>query len=144
MKYSKKEIGEELKKELDKGYNIERISSWACDLLYIKMRNRPSSEIGDILDRISLMGAGPEFEYTEQELGLLADRLINEYIKTPDSSIVKSATQLDNIWLMCPDCIDAWESTTKDAMVICPKCNKAFRNPRHLETEERGQVRHSE
>ena len=134
MKYSKKEIGENLKKELDKGYNIERISAWACDLLYIKMRNRPSPEIGDILDRISLMGAGPEFEYTEQELRLFAERLINEYTKTPDLSIVKSAVQLDNIWLMCPDCIDAWEATTKDAMVICPKCNKAFHNPRYQET----------
>jgi hypothetical protein len=77
MKYTKKEIGEELKKQLGKRYNIERISNWAYDL-FISFRGKPSPDLDTILDRISLMAAGPEFEYTEQELSLLAELLINE------------------------------------------------------------------
>lgn len=78
MKYSKKEIGEELKKELVNGYDIARISNWAYNLLYIKVRDQPLPEISSILRDISVMDAGPEFEYTEEELRLLAEMLINE------------------------------------------------------------------
>jgi len=77
MKYSKKEIGELLRKELNKGYNIERISNWAYDL-YTFSPDEVSAEIDDILRHIFIMDAGPEFEYTEQELRLLAELLINE------------------------------------------------------------------
>jgi hypothetical protein len=63
MKYSKKEIGKELRKEIDKEYDVQRISTWACKLL-VTIRNKPSDELDNILDRISLMDAGPEFEYT--------------------------------------------------------------------------------
>jgi hypothetical protein len=75
MKHARKQIGRELKNQLDKGYNVERISNWAYDL-FITLRDEPELDI--ILDRISLMAAGPEFEYTEQELRLLAELLINE------------------------------------------------------------------
>lgn len=78
MNYSKKEIGECLKKELDNGYDITRISNWAYDLLYIKVTNQPLPEISSILRDISMMNAGPEFEYTEKELRLLIEMLINE------------------------------------------------------------------
>lgn len=78
MKYQKKEVGEELKNQLDKGYDLKRISNWAYDLLYIKSRNQCLPEINSILRNISVMEAGPEFEYTEQELRLLADLLMNE------------------------------------------------------------------
>ena len=77
MKFSKKEIGAALNEELNKGYNIERISNWAEDL-FISMRDKRSTELDNILRHIFLMDAGPEFEYTEQELRLLAEMLINE------------------------------------------------------------------
>ena len=77
MKYSKEELGKELNKELDKGYNVSRISTWACDL-FVASRNNHCLELDDILRHITLMDAGPEFEYTEQELRLLAELLINE------------------------------------------------------------------
>ena len=79
MKLSKKEIGEELNHELNKGYDVSRISSWA-DHLSISLRHDRSLEINDILQNISLMDAGPEFEYTEQELRMLAKLLINEVV----------------------------------------------------------------
>lgn len=76
MNHMKSKIGEELKKELEKGYNIKKISNWADDAM-LSLRGE-NLEIHDILDRISLMGAGPEFEYTKEELNLLAELLINE------------------------------------------------------------------
>ena len=54
-----------------------------------------------------------------------------KYLETSDSSIEGHATELDKEWLFCPDCLDAWESNSLDAMVICPKCNHAFHNPRY-------------
>lgn len=76
MIYSKIEIGEELKKELDRGYNVIRISNWASDL-YFSSRGNFSKEINDVLQFIFLMDAGPEFVHSEQELKLLAEKLIN-------------------------------------------------------------------
>lgn len=77
MKLSKKEIGEELEEQLNKGYSIERISNWA-HYLFINLREEPSLEIDDILRSIFIMDAGPEFEYTEKELRILAKLLIDE------------------------------------------------------------------
>jgi DNA-directed RNA polymerase specialized sigma54-like protein len=77
MKYSKFEIGNELKTELNKGYDIERISNWASDTIF-DSRHESSKDIKDILDHISIMDAGPEFEYSEQELRMLVDLLISD------------------------------------------------------------------
>lgn len=78
MTYSKKEIGEELNRELDKGYSVERISNWADDLFFsIRHKDKDSAEIEDILTNICVMEAGPEFVYTEKELRFLAEKLIN-------------------------------------------------------------------
>lgn len=65
-----------------------------------------------------------------QRLNELVSIALNRYIKTPDPIITKTATQLDGMWLLCPYCIDAWECFSEDAMVICPKCDKALHNPR--------------
>lgn len=77
MKLTKKEIGEGLKLELKKGYNISRISNWADDL-YLNLRDDHTLELDNILSHIDIMDAGPEFEYTEKELKILAELLINE------------------------------------------------------------------
>jgi hypothetical protein len=77
MKYSKKEIGEELKRELDKGYDVIRISNWAHNLFFYS-REDFTVDVSQILQYIFIMDAGPEFEYTEKELRLLAELLINE------------------------------------------------------------------
>lgn len=77
MKFSKKQIGEYLQKELENGYSIERISNWAYDLLYFTAREKQILEISNVLRDLSVMEAGPEFEYSEKELRLLAEKLIN-------------------------------------------------------------------
>ena len=77
MKYSKKQIGEELNKELDKGYDINRIANWA-DNLFHDSRGDLSHQVRDILQGIFLMEAGPEFILSELELRLIARKLIND------------------------------------------------------------------
>lgn len=65
-----------------------------------------------------------------EKLGSL-DALIKKELKVPNLNISKIATSLDEKWLMCPDCIDAWECSSQDAMVICPMCNQVLHNPRY-------------
>ena len=76
------------------------------------------------------MEDGEEFELSYKELNKIADDLIEQELQVDNPSIEKSATILDETWLMCPDCIDAWENTSTSAMVICPKCNQVLHNPR--------------
>lgn len=43
----------------------------------------------------------------------------------------------DDIWLICPECIDAWQSTNAlDALVICPKCKTLLINPRYIDSSK--------
>lgn len=75
-KIEQKHIGEEIKLLLNKGWDCEKISQWAEKLLITFMDH---SEIYKILDRLSLMSAGPEFEYTVDELHEIAELLINDF-----------------------------------------------------------------
>ena len=52
-------------------------------------------------------------------------------IEFPLPSIPEAASALDEEWLMCHFCLDAWQSTSKDGMVICPKCKRMMHNPRY-------------
>jgi hypothetical protein len=61
----------------------------------------------------------------------LVDKELQLYPNVVDSTVSKAATVIDAQWLMCPDCVDAWKSSSKDAMVVCPKCNQALHNPRY-------------
>ncbi len=92
MVFSKKQISVELTKELNKGYNIERISNWAFALSHFRSKEDQLPEIENLLQAIYLMDAGPEFEYSEKELRLLSEMLMNEeadHIKKLDSLIAK-------------------------------------------------------
>lgn len=61
---------------------------------------------------------------------------LKDYLLVPDVSVVKSATTLGDKWLMCPDCSEAWESASKTAMVICPKCDISLHNPRYISASD--------
>ena len=67
------------------------------------------------------------------EIQNLVELALDCYLQTPNPLVSKSAIMLDEMWLMCPDCIDAWESSSQDAMIICPKCDKALHNPRYVD-----------
>jgi hypothetical protein len=49
----------------------------------------------------------------------------------PHPHITLAAEALDDTWLYCPSCIDAWESTSEEGMVMCPLCQNWLRNPRY-------------
>ena len=53
-------------------------------------------------------------------------------LEFPDSSI-SDITQIgDEEWLICTQCIDAWQSSNSiDALVKCPKCKTIYNNPRY-------------
>jgi hypothetical protein len=54
------------------------------------------------------------------------------YLEYPDPSISAIAQIGDENWLICPQCIDAWQSNNnKDALVKCPKCHTVYNNPRY-------------
>lgn len=75
-KIEQKHIGEEIERLLSKGWDCEKISQWAERLLITFIDH---SEIYKILDRLSLMSAGPEFEYTIDELHEIAELLMNDF-----------------------------------------------------------------
>ena len=51
------------------------------------------------------------------------------YLEFPDPEIEMKAASLDDGWVMCPICIDAWEPKSIDGMIICPKCKNVMHNP---------------
>lgn len=68
-------IGEELKLQLAKEYEIIRIARWAHD---IHSSYSLDSSTNEILERLALMEDAPKFEFTEAELKLLAEKLIKD------------------------------------------------------------------
>ncbi len=64
------------------------------------------------------------------DLKKMITSLLAEYLKRSDPTVLESAIEADPNWLMCPKCIDAWESSSREVMVVCPKCESAFHNPR--------------
>jgi len=55
-------------------------------------------------------------------------------LEFPDPSITLTAKTGDKDWLICPHCIDAWQSSsTHNAMVRCPNCKNIQHNPRCAE-----------
>lgn len=59
----------------------------------------------------------------------LAKSEIENYIHRFDSDIKFTAEKLDEKWIMCPNCNEAWEPILKDVMVFCPKCDIILHNP---------------
>lgn len=53
-------------------------------------------------------------------------------LEFPDYSISDIAQIGDDKWLICPMCIDGWQScNNRDALVKCPKCLRVLNNPRY-------------
>lgn len=64
------------------------------------------------------------------QMKMLINTLLSGYLKISDPNILEVATVADSNWLICPSCNDAWECASSSAMVICPKCERAYHNPR--------------
>ncbi len=73
---TKSQLGEELKKELAKGFDITRLSRWSYKIFFNNSREL-SAELKETLEYLFRMEDDPQFEYSEDELNLLAKKLID-------------------------------------------------------------------
>ena len=75
-----------------------------------------------------------EKEFVNQTINNLNDMVLNilktslNQNKTLNNSI-KRALLIQERWLMCPDCSEAWKPSSCDAMIICPACDQLLQNP---------------
>lgn len=74
MTYSRKEFGSDLMAELQKGYDVVRLSRWAMSV-YVKRCNETDAELDKTIMSIVAMEEGPEFEFSEAELRNMATEL---------------------------------------------------------------------
>ncbi len=82
-------LGLELKKQLRHGYNVEKISRWAYGIFF-DHRDELTLEIKEILKELARMEGDPQFEYSEAELNLLAERLIKN-----EEDILKNINEIN-------------------------------------------------
>ena len=74
MKYGNADFGNDLMAELDKGYDVVRISRWAMSI-YLKYCQEADTELDKTIMSVVAMEEGPEFEFSEEELRILAKEL---------------------------------------------------------------------
>lgn len=75
MNYQAEHFGRELLCELDRGYDIVRISRWAM-ATYMKHSAYTDPSLDSEIMKVIAMEEGPEFEMTEQQLREFAQRLM--------------------------------------------------------------------
>lgn len=85
--YTKELIGKELEKLLAQPHSIQTIAQWAENLYSNHCKELPD-ELISVLDQLSMMTLGHEFEYSEEELRLMSQTLKN----THDDPILKIQT----------------------------------------------------
>lgn len=128
---NKQNIGNGLKTELMKGYDIVRISRWAFQIFSNEKSLDP--ELKDTLEKLFSMEDDPQFELSQEELTKLSNKLIaegeREDLDQPNPEIKEIAQSIDDDWLMCPLCQESWVNVLKYRMVRCPKCNNKLHNP---------------
>jgi hypothetical protein len=73
---NKQQFGKDLQLQLENGYDIVRISRWVFRIYSSNCRDM-NSEMKEILQCLFSMEDDSQFEYTEAELRLLAQKLIN-------------------------------------------------------------------
>lgn len=75
--YSRKELGRALKIQLEKPFDVVQLSRWA-ERIFSTYSRELSPDLDELTMILSSMEHGPEFEYTKEELSLIADNLMNE------------------------------------------------------------------
>ena len=53
-----------------------------------------------------------------------------EDMLNPILSIKEKAEALGENWLLCPLCVDAWQTDSTNAMIRCPQCMEIIHNPK--------------
>jgi hypothetical protein len=77
MTYTRGAFGRELMGELEKGYDVIRLSRWAMSV-YLKHCQESDAELDKEIMRIVAMEEGPQFEYSEEELRQIASDMQDE------------------------------------------------------------------
>lgn len=67
----------------------------------------------------------------ENEVNIFKKYKILMDLEFPDESIKEQASIIENDWIMCPVCSDAWQVSCIPAMVECPSCKKILHNPKY-------------
>ena len=75
MHITRQQLGEYLKKLIIEKATIDNIAFWAHSL-YLDVEYGQDDILDNIIYSLMMMDAGPEFEYTYEELNDIADRLI--------------------------------------------------------------------
>lgn len=73
---TRKEFAEELKRLVDKKENMQQIALWIHKVYVSYYDNDKDPKFYDILYNLMMMDAGPEFEYSYEELEKIAKQLI--------------------------------------------------------------------
>ena len=128
----KKQIGQGLLHELEKGYDIYRIARWAYKF-YIDHLRELSEELQATLESLFFMEEGPEFVIAEQELRALADKLMRQGDQEEplEENVSETAKVLEERWIMCPVCTEAWHNESHFRVIKCPKCDLHLYNPNY-------------
>ena len=125
-------LGKELRTQLEKGCDVVKLSRWAYKVYSENIRNLDDTS-EEVLESLFVMEEGPEFELTKDRLLSMADRLIkegeNEELSPADVTKYEFAQKLDENWIMCPTCNEAWEGRFEHNLVCCPKCKNKLKNP---------------
>ncbi|NEQ96535.1 MAG: hypothetical protein F6K30_07400 [Cyanothece sp. SIO2G6] len=79
MKYTKKQLANDLMLQLRAGFDIERICQWAY-LIGIDRHRDIDPELGKIIEQVAMMGEGYQFEFSEQELWDLVHELSEDCV----------------------------------------------------------------
>lgn len=77
MTYTKKDFANDLKAQLDLGYDPKRIGSWAHKM-YLQHCGRIDRELEEIMVDLFVLEEGPEFAIPESELRNLIKNLKDE------------------------------------------------------------------
>ena len=128
MKFSRQLFGHELAQKLKKEpFDSLEIAKW-CRSIYVEHLRELDDQIRALVVDLSTMADDPQFAYSKNELGFISKQLLSDR-KMIDSSI-KSAIVLEADWLACPECMEAWQEKSEDALVLCPKCKAILCNPK--------------
>jgi hypothetical protein len=98
--------------------------NWSCEYNY-----------NELIDDYYLRSKIESLKYinnypVSDEEGIIFSITFTEQItRLRDAEPSITAVRLDDHWLFCPNCLDAWESDSREPKVICPKCDQIFLNP---------------
>lgn len=73
--YSKRQFGQELRIQLEKGYDLQTISIWADNTFFVHQRELEKG-LYEPLMRVAMMEMGPEFQLSKSELLSISDELL--------------------------------------------------------------------